>query len=136
MYINKHEFRVRYSEVDRMNIVYHANYINWFEIGRTEFLRALGYTYSELEAEKIWLPIIEIGCKYKSPVTYDEIVRVETYVEDCSRVKIKFVCKVYCGERLLVQGFTILGVTNDKLRPLGLNKVKPELYEKLLNCIK
>lgn len=136
MYKNCFEFKVRYVEVDRMNIVYHANYIVWFDMGRTEFLRALGYTYNQLEEEKIWLPVIEIGCKYKSPVSYDDTVRVETYIEELSRVKMKFGYKVYCGERLIVEGFTVHGFTNDKLKPIGLHRVKPEVYAKLEECMK
>lgn len=136
MYINKFDFKVRYVEVDRMNIVYHANYIVWFEIGRTEFLRALGFTYSELEAEKIWIPVIEIGCKYKSPASYDDTVTVETYIEELGKVKIKFGYRVYCDERLIVEGFTAHGFTNDKLKPIAISRVRPDVYNKLLECTK
>ena len=119
-----------------MNIVYHVNYINWFEIGRTEFFRSLGYTYSGLEAEKIWIPVIDVGCKYKSPATYDDTVTIETFVEELGKVKIRFGYRVYCGERLCVEGFTQHGITNDRLKPIALSKVKPEVYEKLLECTK
>lgn len=136
MYIHKFSFKVRYSEVDRMNIVYHVNYINWFEIGRTEFFRSLGYSYSDLEAEKIWLPVVDVGCRYRSPGTYDDTVTVETHIEELGNVKIKFGYKVFCGERLLVEGFTTHGITNDKLKPIVLSKVKPEVYKKLLDSSK
>lgn len=135
MYENKHSFRVRYAEVDRMSIVYHSNYIIWFEIGRTELLRSLGYTYDELEKEKIWLPVIEVNCKYKAPATYDDEVTIETRIIEMGKVKIKFGYKVYCGDKLLTEGFTTHGITNDELKPIALNRVKPELYKVLLNCM-
>lgn len=136
MYINKYEFKVRYSEVDRMNIAYHPNYIIWFEMGRTEFLRSLGYSYSELEKEKIWLPVTEVNCKYKRPVTYDDFIRVETCIEEMGRVRIKFKYSVYFGDKLSAEGFSAHGITNDKLWPIGLNKVKPDLYDRLVECTK
>lgn len=114
-----------------MNIVYHANYINWFEIGRTEFLRSLGYTYSDLEKEKIWLPVIEVNCKYKSPVTYDDEVTIETFVLELSRVKIKFGYRVLHQDKLVVEGFTYHGITNDELKPIGLHRVRPDVYKVL-----
>jgi acyl-CoA thioester hydrolase len=136
MYVNKYEFKVRYAEVDRMNIAYHSNYIIWFELGRTEFLRSLGYNYSQLEKEEIWLPVIEVGCKYMSPVTYDDRVVVETFIEELSRVRIKFKYRLYTGGRLCAEGFSAHAFTNPKLRPLALNKVKPDVYNKLIECTK
>lgn len=135
MYIHKHNFRVRYAEVDRMKIVYHSNYIIWFEIGRAEFLRSLGYTYRELEEEKIWLPVVEIGCKYKAPASYDDEVIIETHVEEMGKVKMKFGYRVLCGDKLLTEGFTSHAITNDQLRPMPLSKLKPELYKVLADCL-
>lgn len=131
MYKNRFSFRVRYEETDRMGIVYHSNYIVWFDMGRTEFLRALGYAYSDLEKEGVWLPIIEVGCTYKNPAKYDEEVTVETYIEELTRVKIRFGYKVYRGEELLVEGFTVQAFTTDKLKPIGLNRVRPDIYKML-----
>jgi acyl-CoA thioester hydrolase len=136
MYIHRFKSKVRYQETDRMGIVYHSNYIIWFDMGRTEFLRSLGYSYKDLENEGIWLPIIEVGCKYKSPARYDDEITIETFIEELTRVKIRFGYRVYRGEELLVEGFTVQGVTNDKLRPIALNKVKPEVYNKLEECLK
>lgn len=132
MYKHSTEFRVRYEETDRMGIVYHSNYIIWFDVGRTEFLRSIGYNYSDIEKEGVWLPIIEAGCKYKSPARYDDIVRVETYIEKLTRVKIGFGYKVYRGDELLVEGSTLQAFTNEKLKPIGISRLKPDLYEKLL----
>lgn len=136
MYINRFKFRVRYPETDKMGIVYHGNYIIWFDMGRTEFLRALGYTYRNLEEEGIWLPIIDVGCTYKLPAKYDDEITVETYIKELTRVKIKFGYRVLRGEELLVEGYSIQAFTTDKLRPIGLQKHKPELYKKLEEAFK
>ncbi|TDT63737.1 acyl-CoA thioesterase [Fonticella tunisiensis] len=134
MYVYRHKFRVRYPETDRMGIVYHSNYIIWFDIGRTEFLRSLGYTYRELEEQGIWLPIIQVGCKYKSPARYDDEITIHTYIEELGRVKVKFGYKIYRGDELLAEGFSLQGITNDKLKPIALDKHNPEVYNKLLEC--
>ena len=73
------EIRVRYAETDQMGIVYNANYLVWFEIGRVELMRALGYSYDTLEKESgVLLPVAEIGCRFKSAARFDEILRIET----------------------------------------------------------
>lgn len=135
MYMHRYNFRVRYQETDRMGIVYHSNYIIWFDIGRTEFMRSLGYEYSRLEKEGIWLPIIEVGCRYKNPALYDDEITVETHIEELTRVRIKFGYKVSRGEDVLVEGFTVQAFTSDKLKPIALNKVKIDLYNKLKECM-
>lgn len=129
MFTHRFNFRVRYADTDRMGIVYHSNYIIYFDTGRTEFLRALGFQYSQLEEEGIWFPVLEAGCKYKKPAKYDEEVTVETHIEELSRVKAKFGYKVYRGEELLVEGYTLHGFTTDKLKPIGLNKVRPDIFK-------
>lgn len=135
MYMHRFNTRVRYQETDRMGIVYHSNYIIWFDMGRTEFMRSLGYEYSQLERSGLWLPIIEVGCQYKSPAAYDDEITIETYIEELTRVRIKFKYKVFKGKTVLVEGFTIQAFTTDKLKPVALNKVNIDLYKKLMECI-
>lgn len=135
MYKHKFNFRVRYQETDKMGIVYHSNYIIWFDIGRTEFMRSLGMEYNQLEREGILLPIIEVGCQYKSPALYDDGITIETYIEELTRVRIKFIYKVFRGEDILVEGFTVQAFTNESLKPIALNKANPDLYNKLENAI-
>lgn len=68
--------RVRYSETDRMGIVYNANYLSWFEVARTEYCRKFGLTYREWEEKGFFLPVSEAYCRYKSPARYDDIVHL------------------------------------------------------------
>jgi acyl-CoA thioester hydrolase len=75
---NATELRVRYAETDRMGIVYYANYLVWCEVGRVEFMRALGGSYAQLEAEGYGLAVAEATVRYLSPARFDDLVRVET----------------------------------------------------------
>jgi acyl-CoA thioester hydrolase len=72
------EFRVRYAETDQMNVVYYANYLVWFEIGRVEFLRAMGFDYKSMEVEhSCILPVVEATCRYRAPARYDDVIQIE-----------------------------------------------------------
>jgi acyl-CoA thioester hydrolase len=82
--------RVIYGDTDNMGMAYHANYLRWFEIGRTELFRSLGFTYKEIEAQGIFLPVSEIGCKYLRPVRYDDLLIIETTVDKTVRGGVKF----------------------------------------------
>jgi acyl-CoA thioester hydrolase len=76
------EFRVRYAETDQMGVVYHANYLVWCEIGRTELIRRRGSSYAELEAEGVLLAVSEAKLRFHASARYDDVVRVETWVEE------------------------------------------------------
>ncbi len=81
MYKNDALVRPRYAETDQMGVIYHGNYYAWFEVGRSDFFRSLGYTYKRLEEEGIILPVVESSCKYIKPAMYDEEVLIRTFVE-------------------------------------------------------
>lgn len=72
------EFRVRYAETDQMGVVYHANYLVWCEIGRTEFIRWLGMSYAEIERAGIRLAVSDLAVRFHAPARYDDVVRVAT----------------------------------------------------------
>lgn len=72
------EFRARYSETDQMGIVYHANYLPWCEIGRTELIRRLWRSYADLEAEGVLLAVTEVNLRYHASARYDDLIRVVT----------------------------------------------------------
>jgi acyl-CoA thioester hydrolase len=72
------ELRVRYSETDQMGVVYYANYLVWFEVGRVEFMRSLGFDYKQMEVEDgCILPVVEATCRYKAPARYDDEILIE-----------------------------------------------------------
>jgi acyl-CoA thioester hydrolase len=82
--------RVRYAETDQMAVVYHANYFVWFEVGRTDLLRHSGWSYRELEAEGVSLPVIEAHCEYRQPARYDDELEVRAHARLVSPVRIEF----------------------------------------------
>jgi acyl-CoA thioester hydrolase len=88
--------------------VYYANYLRWFEAGRTEFLRAKGLSYSDFEArEKLILPVVEAGVTYRQPARYDDLVAVETRLAEARRASARFEYEVRRGKDLLATGFTV-----------------------------
>ncbi len=79
MKFNETRFRVRYAETDQMGVVYYGNYATWFEVGRVELLRQLGFTYRQMEQEDdCVLPVVELRCRYKAPARYDDEILVRT----------------------------------------------------------
>jgi acyl-CoA thioester hydrolase len=84
------KLRVRYAETDQMGVVYHANYLVWLEVGRTDLLRDIGWTYSALEASGIFLPVIEAHCEYRRPARYDDEIEVRTEGRLLSAVRLEF----------------------------------------------
>jgi len=82
--------RVRYAETDKMGVVYHSNYLIWFEVGRTDWLRDTGCTYREMEADGIQLPVIEAHCEYRQGARYDDDVEIRTRAKKLSPVRVRF----------------------------------------------
>src|SRR4029078_3878716 len=83
--------RVRYAETDKMGVVYHANYLIWFEIGRTEFCRARGFSYRDMEeSESAFLVVVESYCRYKAPAYYDDELIVRTHITELRKRSLRF----------------------------------------------
>ncbi|MFY7899153.1 MAG: acyl-CoA thioesterase [Chitinophagaceae bacterium] len=110
MYESKTTVRVRYAETDQMGVVYHSNYIQYFEVGRAEFIRSLGFTYKNLEEAGIIMPIVEVHCKYLRPAFYDDLLTVKTNLHHLPvHHKIEFEQEVYNEqEKLLTTGKIVL----------------------------
>lgn len=128
------EIRVIYADTDAMGIVYHTNYIKWFEIGRNEYLREKCYSYSRMEEKGIWLPVVAVTCEYKSPGKYDDILLIRTWIKELKAATILMSYEILRKEtgELLVTGTTKHGITSPDLKPIRLKKVNPEMYEKLM----
>lgn len=128
--------RVRYGETDKMGIAYYGRYADWFETGRTEFCRHGGKSYTEWEAEGIMLPVVELSCRYKSSLLYDDEVEIETWVSDLSRVSVTFSYNVFhaADGRLAAEGSTkhAFTDTNGKLIKKGC-ALEQWLREKTVN---
>lgn len=98
--------RVRYAETDQMGIAHHANYLVWFEIGRTDLCRQAGFPYAEIEARGYLLVVTEIHCRYRRPFHYDEEVLIRTTVAEAGSRKLAFAYELYAGDELRATGLS------------------------------
>jgi acyl-CoA thioester hydrolase len=88
--ITASEVRVRYAETDQMGVAYHANYLVWCEVGRTDFIRELGVTYAEMERQGVQLAVAEANVRYHASAKYDDVVRIETRLESVQSRSVTF----------------------------------------------
>jgi acyl-CoA thioester hydrolase len=113
-------FRVRYAETDRMGLLHHANYIVYFEMGRTELLRQRGISYRDIEDSGHLLVVIEVGCKFKRPAYYDDLLTLRTTVERVTHVKIVHRYEVFRDGVLLAEGHSTLACVDREGKPQAL----------------
>ena len=115
--------RVRYAETDRMGVVYHANYLVWFEIGRTEFCRARGFAYKDMEEnDRAFLVGAESYCRYKAPARYDDELIVRTHITELRRRSVRFGYEIVNADddRIIAEGETGHVVTDSNNRVISL----------------
>lgn len=114
------EIRVRYCECDPMGVAHHSVYPVWFEMGRTELLRAGGGNYRELEAQGILLAVVKLEVKYRRPARYDDVLLLETSLREAGHVKIEHEYELRRGDEVLAVGATTLACLDRSgtLRPL------------------
>jgi acyl-CoA thioester hydrolase len=146
--------RVRYQETDKMGVVYHMNYLNWFEIGRTEMIRALGVTYHDLEQQGLYLPLTDAELSFKKAAQYDDPILIYTRVDEFGPLRIRFVSEARKVDEhiwqemhlpmhektsnhaepqgtLLVSGATRHVWLNHEWQPIRLESSHPQVYNLL-----
>ncbi|ARV07917.1 thioesterase [Polaribacter sp. SA4-10] len=107
--------RIRYSETDQMGVVYHGNYAQFFELGRTEWLRSLGVTYKDMEISGIMLPVISINFKFIKSALYDDVLTIHTFLKKKPLVKIEFDYEIINqNNELICKGSSVLAFMNSK----------------------
>jgi acyl-CoA thioester hydrolase len=102
------EIRVRYQETDAMGVLHHANYFTYFEMGRTELLRASGHDYRQIEAGGIFMVIVEVSCRYRRPARYDDVLRLCTTLKRVTPAKIEHEYQLFRGDELLTEAHSRL----------------------------
>ena len=131
--------RPRYAETDQMGVVYHANYLTYFEVGRTEFFRALGYSYRELECEGVILPVIRAEVDYLHGARYDDELYIRTRLSDLKGARAELQYEVLRqtpqGEEVLSRGKTIHAFVGKDLKPLRLRSANPRMWQLLNHCL-
>lgn len=110
MYESITQVRVRYAETDQMNVVYYGNYAQYFEVGRVESIRQLGYTYKDMEAQGVIMPVVDLHIKYLRPATYDDLLTIKTQVRELpADHRIEFFQEVFNEQgKMLTSGKVVL----------------------------
>ncbi len=129
------QIRVEYHHTDQMGIVHHSNYVKFFEVARTEWLRAAGLTYAEMERRGVMMPIVEVQVKYRQPAYYDELITVRAEVVELPMARMTFRYEIR-GEdgRDIASGLTTLGfIDKETRRPQRAPQWLMEVLNKELN---
>ncbi len=123
-------YRVIYGDTDNMGVAYYANYLRWFEIGRTELLRAWGLTYREIESRGIYLPVSEVHCKYMVPARYDEVLQIEAALDPQVKAGLKINYRISSEDGLALHalGHTLHAFLNREGRVIR----PPEFFRALI----
>jgi acyl-CoA thioester hydrolase len=128
-FVNESRIRVRYAETDQMGVVYHANHFVWFEIGRVELLRQLGFSYRDMERQdNCFIAVVDARCRYKAPAHYDDEIVIRTWLKNIRESVIHFGYELIRSEdgALLAEGETTHIVADAEMR----KTVLPEKYMK------
>lgn len=136
-YTSETRLTVRYSETDMMGIVHHSRYYPWFEQARTDYIKKIGLTYSELEKMGLMLPLTETQCKYFYGLTYEDEVLVTCRMEKLTVARVEFFYEVFKLPEMtkMSEGRTKHGIVDGELRPINAKKTFPEVWEKLSSLL-
>jgi len=128
--------RVRYAETDQMGVVYHANHFVWFEIGRVELMRQLGFTYRDMERKHgCFIPVVDARCRYKAPARYDDEIIVRTRLKNVRESVIQFAYElVRAGDGvLLAEGETMHMIMDAKMK---VTPLPPDILKAFREAVK
>lgn len=125
MVISEKQIEIRYAETDQMGVVYHANYVIWLEIGRTQLIKDLGFEYNKLEEDGYVSPVLDVSIQYKAAMRYGQVATVRTWVETHSKLRTTY------GYEILHEDGTVAAtaqtvhtlVKKDNFRPVALSRV-------------
>ena len=123
--------RVRYAETDKMGVVYYANYLVWFEVGRTDLLRERGWSYREMEGDGLSLPVVDAACAYRRPALYDDELEVRTTGVLLSPVRVRFDYQVVrpADGTMVAEGHTVHASLDRNGRPARLPARARQVFE-------
>ncbi|MEE1350883.1 MAG: thioesterase family protein [Clostridia bacterium] len=132
-YTSETRLVVRYAETDMMGIVHHSRYYPWFEQARTDFVKKIGYSYSELEKMGFLLPLTETQCKYLYGLKYEDEALIKCRLDKLTVARMEFVYEVYRLPDMtkMSEGRTKHGIVDKELRPINAKKTFPELWDKM-----
>ncbi|PAQ15022.1 hypothetical protein CD798_08235 [Bacillaceae bacterium SAOS 7] len=131
MLVSKKEIQVRYAETDAMQVVYHGQYVVWFELGRTQLIEDLGFNYAKMEKEGYVSPVLDIQLSYKKPFKYGDYAWVYTWIEEYSGVRTTYGYEIKNDQgEVCVTGKSIHTIVKkDTFRPISMKKVFPDWHQ-------
>ncbi|HKK61247.1 MAG TPA: thioesterase family protein [Bacteroidales bacterium] len=120
MFTTRTTYRTRYSDTDQMGVVYYGNYARFYEIGRTEMIRDMGYSYKELEETGVFMPVAKVEANYKKPLYYDERITIETSLKKMPAARMEFFHTIYneAGEVAHTAVVTLVFLSSQTNRPV------------------
>jgi acyl-CoA thioester hydrolase len=133
--IGETRIRVRYAETDQMGVVYHANHFIWFEVGRVEFLRQLGFSYRDMETgDGCFIAVVDARCRYKAPAHYDDEIIVRTHIKNIRESLIHFGYELLraSDDALLAEGETTHLVTDSEMKTTAIPQKYVEAFRKAM----
>lgn len=132
MYISSTEIQLLYADTDMMGVIYHANYLKWFELGRTQLIKDIGYDYLAMEDSGYYAPVYQVEITYKKAIRYGDRAFVKTWVEENDGLRTVYGYQIVNGvEEVCAEGTTThIVVKKDGFRPVQFKKVFPEWFQK------
>lgn len=133
----KTEIKVRYQETDQMGVVYHANYLVWFEVGRTDFIDELGLSYAKMEEAGVVSPVTHVEIDYKQPIHYGKNAYVETWLDHYDGLRTRYAYQVtnHKGEVAVTGTTDHVVVKKENFRPISIRRKFPDWHERYLNAL-
>jgi acyl-CoA thioester hydrolase len=133
MFTTKTTYRIRYADTDQMGVVYYGNYPRFYEIGRSEMIRDLGYTYKELEETGVFMPVASVNAKYRMPLYYDELITIETSIKKMPQARMVFFHSIYNSKNELVHTaeVTLVFLSKETNRPVRVPQYMISALEKM-----
>lgn len=138
MIISEKTIEVRYAETDQMGIVHHSNYIVWMELGRTQLIKDLGFSYAEMEKDGILAPVLDVQVSYKKPLTYGDIAVIQTWIDSYDGFKVVYGYNIETesGEQAVTGLTSHVCVKKESFRPIRMKKMFPDWHEAYENAKK
>lgn len=135
--ISQSRIVVRYAETDQMGIAHHSNYPIWYEVARTELIKKMGLSYTQMEQKGVIVPLVELQCKYLSAAYYEDKLIVEVSLKSVSPVKLEFEYCIYREgeEKPINVGRTVHALVGKDLKPMNVRKMHPSIYQMLLTAM-
>ncbi|WP_243387967.1 acyl-CoA thioesterase [Bacillus kexueae] len=131
MFVSKKEIDVRYAETDQMGVVYHANYLVWMEVGRTQLIKDLGFSYAAMEEEGVLSPVIDVHIQYKKPLKYGDTAVIHTWIEEYNGLKVVYGYEIYTpsGELAIQSTSQHVCVRKETFKPISIKKAFPDWHK-------